>query len=181
MCFTLGMKCSSCKQDKPQDAFYKVGRRCRECRVEYQRKWQAESLTPEKAAEYRARFAEKNPGYSTLKRKEWAERNPEKAKEIDRRKYEKRKAAKPPKVERTPLTIAERKQRYYEKYPIKAEARKIYKYALKTGKLVREPCRVCGALEVDGHHEDYYKPLEVVWLCRTHHAQAHKDSKKLDI
>jgi len=134
---------------------------------------------PECKKAYRLEWAAAHPGYFAQKTREWAERNPDKVAENNKRRSEKYHANKPPKIDRTPLTTAERKQRYYEKYPIKAEARKIYKYALKTGKLVKEPCCVCGALEVDGHHEDYYKPLEVVWLCRAHHAETHKTKKNL--
>lgn len=47
--------------------------------------------------------------------------------------------------------------------------------AIESGKLTREPCSVCGATEyVDGHHNDYTKPLDVVWLCRTHHRRLHQ-------
>lgn len=47
------------------------------------------------------------------------------------------------------------------------------RYAIRVGKLVRQPCSVCGAVEVEAHHTDYSKPLEVVWLCHTHHLEAH--------
>jgi hypothetical protein len=47
---------------------------------------------------------------------------------------------------------------------------KRYHYALETGGIVRGPCAVCGIEEgVEGHHEDYSKPLEVKWLCPVHH------------
>ena len=43
--------------------------------------------------------------------------------------------------------------------------------AVRSGKLVRGPCLFCGSAEhVHGHHRDYSKPLDVVWLCaRCHH------------
>lgn len=41
--------------------------------------------------------------------------------------------------------------------------------ALEAGTIVKKPCQVCGNLKVEGHHEDYSKPLEVDWLCRKHH------------
>jgi hypothetical protein len=42
--------------------------------------------------------------------------------------------------------------------------------ALRAGTLKREPCYFCAAEFVHGHHEDYSKPLEVIWLCpRCHH------------
>jgi hypothetical protein len=40
--------------------------------------------------------------------------------------------------------------------------------------LARQPCSVCGAMKVEAHHTDYSKPLEVVWLCKKHHAEAHR-------
>ena len=39
--------------------------------------------------------------------------------------------------------------------------------------LERKPCEVCGAEKVEAHHEDYYKPLDVNWLCKRHHAERH--------
>jgi hypothetical protein len=44
--------------------------------------------------------------------------------------------------------------------------------ALGRGALKREPCEVCGA-RAEAHHDDYSKPLEVRWLCRTHHRRWH--------
>src|SRR6266436_5630179 len=45
---------------------------------------------------------------------------------------------------------------------------------LRNGKLVKEPCEVCGSMmDVQGHHENYFKPLDVHWMCRTHHLQYH--------
>ena len=43
--------------------------------------------------------------------------------------------------------------------------------ALRSGKLVRPSlCEVCGAADrLDAHHEDYSKPLTVVWVCRKCH------------
>lgn len=50
------------------------------------------------------------------------------------------------------------------------------RYAITTGKLVRQPCEECGAEKADAHHDDYAKPLEVRWLCRSHHRQWHVDN-----
>ena len=48
--------------------------------------------------------------------------------------------------------------------------------AVKSGQLKRGACEVCGTTEnVDGHHEDYSKALEVNWLCKKDHAQRHKE------
>jgi hypothetical protein len=45
------------------------------------------------------------------------------------------------------------------------------------GELVRQPCCRCGAEKTVAHHEDYGKPLEVVWLCQPCHKQRHKELK----
>lgn len=56
----------------------------------------------------------------------------------------------------------------------KSAARRKVRTELKQGRLVKQPCVVCGDAEVEAHHEDYAKPLEVVWLCRDHHAWVHR-------
>jgi len=153
--------CTTCKTRKDKSEFYGRSKRCRECARAYQAEW-----------------VKQNPGYMTQKRKEWALRNPEKAKEIDRQKYLRRKAKQPPKEPRVKLTASEKKRRHFEKHPIRSAAMKIYKYAIKRGTLVRGPCTVCGATEnIDGHHTDYTKPLDVVWLCKPHHREAHRQMK----
>jgi len=48
-----------------------------------------------------------------------------------------------------------------------------YNKALRDGSLVRQPCEVCGTKEVHGHHSDYSKPLDVIWLCSKHHGEEH--------
>ena len=50
----------------------------------------------------------------------------------------------------------------------RANARSYLAVYLKRGKVMRFPCEVCGALEVEAHHVDYDRPLDVVWLCRLH-------------
>jgi hypothetical protein len=56
---------------------------------------------------------------------------------------------------------------------IKIKARSAVFNALKAGRLVRNPCKVCGDVKSEAHHEDYSNPLEVEWLCRWHHAERH--------
>ncbi len=46
-------------------------------------------------------------------------------------------------------------------------------YAIKTGKLKKQNCEVCGN-NAESHHEDYSKPLEVRWLCHKHHMERHR-------
>ncbi len=52
---------------------------------------------------------------------------------------------------------------------LKANCRSYLNVYLKRGKIIKEPCLICGSENVEAHHEDYNKPLEVIWLCREHH------------
>lgn len=50
--------------------------------------------------------------------------------------------------------------------------------AIRSGDLVRHPCSRCGEKKSVAHHEDYDKPLEVMWLCQPCHKQRHKELKE---
>jgi hypothetical protein len=58
--------------------------------------------------------------------------------------------------------------------PEKHTARQKATRAIRKGTLVRCPCEVCGSSAVEAHHCDYLKPLDVMWLCRKHHALWHQ-------
>ena len=61
-----------------------------------------------------------------------------------------------------------------KRYPEKIRAREILQYNIKVGNIVRKPCEICGNINSHGHHEDYSKPLDVMWLCKVHHDKVHK-------
>ena len=50
--------------------------------------------------------------------------------------------------------------------------------AIRNGELVRQPCCRCGQEKSVAHHEDYDKPLDVMWLCQPCHKQRHKELKE---
>lgn len=141
------LTCTGCNLRLSADDFYPSNsNRCKLCLREYGRKYRAGIAVLVAAskpadwkrktldrAEYMRKWHADRPGYQTAKKRDWYERNPD-----------------------------------------RARARRLYRSALKAGKLVCQPCEVCGAAEVDGHHEDYSKPLEVVWLCRQHHLEVHQ-------
>jgi hypothetical protein len=55
-------------------------------------------------------------------------------------------------------------------HPEKRRARDAVNNALRSGKLVRLPCKKCGATyKIEAHHWDYSKPLDVLWYCTEHH------------
>jgi hypothetical protein len=78
------------------------------------------------------------------------------------------------KPKRRPLTGAERWQRDKKKLdPVKRQARIDVSHAIRRGELTKKPCETCGADKAEAHHDDYSKPLEVRWLCKTHHMEHH--------
>jgi len=53
---------------------------------------------------------------------------------------------------------------------LKRKANNLINNEIKAGRLIKQPCEVCGNTEyVEAHHKDYSKPLEVNWLCTKHH------------
>jgi len=65
---------------------------------------------------------------------------------------------------------------YRKTHRPKRQAKDAVRYALKMGRMTKQPCEVCGDTNADAHHDDYAKPLEVRWLCRTHHNQWHAEN-----
>jgi hypothetical protein len=67
-------------------------------------------------------------------------------------------------------------KRLRKKYRILGFAHHKVKYALETGKMEKsydcEMCKTKGTYTV-GHHFDYNKPLEVIWVCRKCHKKIH--------
>ena len=49
----------------------------------------------------------------------------------------------------------------------------------RNGKITQEPCIVCGSLLTEAHHDDYSKPLDVIWLCLKHHIWLHRGLKEM--
>jgi hypothetical protein len=63
-------------------------------------------------------------------------------------------------------------ERWKSQFPERRAAHMQVLYALRTGRLERLPCWVCGS-KAEAHHPDYGSPLDVVWLCPRHHKQLH--------
>ena len=72
------------------------------------------------------------------------------------------------------ISIYEYGKKYRGANPLKISSRKAVYYALSIGRLIKEPCLICGSfVNVEAHHEDYSKWLDVDWLCCQHHKDLH--------
>lgn len=153
--------CYKCRQEKPAVEFTKnktspdgLSIYCRECSREYSRAWRA--AHPGKAWEYV---------------REWRKANPERRREIER-KY------------RSQFTPSERKQREKMRNAVRSTAWRRLREAIEEGRIHKPSrCEDCGVVfpveQIHGHHEDYTKPLNVIWVCRGCH-QARHDAMKAD-
>lgn len=63
------------------------------------------------------------------------------------------------------------------RYPERKAAVVAVGNAIRDGKLIRQPCEKCGE-RAQAHHDDYSKPLEVRWLCPSHHREHHRNHIK---
>jgi hypothetical protein len=73
---------------------------------------------------------------------------------------------------KTPERIAQQTKyaRNYRKN--NPEAYKAHTYlnnAVRDKRIEKKPCCVCGNVDSQAHHEDYSKPLDVIWVCSQHH------------
>ncbi len=118
-------------------------------------KWEKEN--PDKVREIRKRAIKK-----------WSNKNKEKIKDIQKKWIEKNLEKK-----RAYSRLGAKKAR--EKFPEKNAARKMVSGALTLGILIRPlNCSKClKECKPEGHHPDYSKPLEVIWLCRQCHNKEH--------
>ncbi len=66
---------------------------------------------------------------------------------------------------------------YNRKHYKKRKARVDLLNAVRDGRVKKEVCSVCGNEKSEGHHTDYNKPFVVVWLCKKHHKEAHREAQ----
>lgn len=143
-------RCSKCGIEKALSEFYKDSRT--PSGLHY---WCKECMRL-----YRRAWHRKHPDAINARVRARREANPEKRREQARRSY------------RRNLDVARVSQRGYRK---RHKERGLAHAAVQSSKLLRQACEICGATEgVHAHHADYSKPLEVRWLCATHHQRLHR-------
>lgn len=99
------------------------------------------------------------------------------------RSYDRKRASRPDRVaarkayQNTPegkLAVLRAKKRWEVANAIRRKASLAVNNAIRDGRLQKQPCFVCGSLNVHGHHASYDLPLVVTWLCPKHHKGAHR-------
>lgn len=71
---------------------------------------------------------------------------------------------------------ADHLRKYRQMYPVKYKAHTMVNNAIRDKKLFKEPCEVCNNMKTEAHHDDYAKPLNVRWLCSSHHKLWHVEN-----
>ena len=152
--------CSKCGEEKALDLFARHAlsakgrtRDCKQCR----------------STEYKLYKREKKE-YIKARNKAYYEKNKER---LCAYKKQKRKDVGLEKTESRRLSRLKYTRTMRALYPEKFKARSAIKRAIRSGKIKRLPCEICGDKNTHGHHEDYSKPMEVKWLCPLHHRIAH--------
>lgn len=78
------------------------------------------------------------------------------------------------------VSTGERQKRNRIKHPEKFKARCILNNAVVSGKISKpDKCSLCLKCfdRIEGHHQDYSKPLDVIWFCKACHTQEHINEK----
>ncbi len=83
--------------------------------------------------------------------------------------------------ERNPGLAREKDRRNHIKYRHQRICNSKVKTALDSGKIVKpKRCQKCKKIDIiQGHHEDYTKPFDIIWLCKDCHYGVHHKREKL--
>lgn len=171
--------CTKCNLELPDSEFSMIlsrgkrrqNSRCKKC-----------------VAEYKRQHYERNKQKYKDKAKQWREENPEKYRDyladyyqrnaenlrIKHREYQDQ-----PHVKEA-IAARFRDYRKDEEFRKKERARGMVNKRLLSGKIVKpNKCEVCCSEGyVEAHHEDYDKPLEVVWVCKKCHENIHHSNER---
>lgn len=77
--------------------------------------------------------------------------------------------------------VKEHNKRYYNKNIEKYRSHSIVKYAISIERIEKPSnCSICGVSDtvIHGHHPDYNKPLNVMWVCPSCHGMIHREIRE---
>ena len=179
-------QCGCCKEWKELDEFGKCSRNkdglrhsCKACISEQQKKYISKNRDKVRA-KYRRRYLRKNASkiaYRNAHREERQKEAKERSRKRNRDRYQKNADKLRVKMREYRLKNADKYKEYRtnwrKKNKAKIEAHDKLNNAIRCGLVIRKPCIICGDPKSHGHHEDYSKPLDVIWLCCMHHNKLH--------
>ncbi len=144
-------------------------------------------------------YNKKNRDKCADKLRKWREKNPEKSKEYGKKGSIKNRdkiiARRRTKESREKMRILvnewnkkniekvrETRKKAKKKNREKNKARLMIMNEIRRGRMTRPiACQIClKECKPDGHHTDYSKPLEVMWLCKVCHAHKHNKLKDIE-
>jgi hypothetical protein len=161
--------CTKCNKVLPETYFHKKGKKlrsaCKEC-TNAQNRARHEISKDDKNAKARAFYQKHKNRFKARSRKY---RQTDAGQESLRKCREKFMS-----TEHGKESVRQSIKKYSDNNKEKRRCHWRVKAALKSGKIVRRPCCVCGNVKVHAHHPDYTKPLYVIWLCRKHHCEEHR-------
>tara|TARA_Y100001938_G_scaffold130564_1_gene186665 strand:+ start:674 stop:1096 length:423 start_codon:yes stop_codon:yes gene_type:complete len=65
-----------------------------------------------------------------------------------------------------------------KKFAKERKCRQVFWNRYRAGVIKKKPCEVCGTEErVEAHHPNYNEPLNVMWLCASHHKEWHRENE----
>jgi hypothetical protein len=152
--------CISCGKTKKIDDFYKHNQmrdghlnKCIDCVVEYQRERRVKNLDKIRAYDRNRKNKKDRTDMQKLRKEQLKIQNPDLYAEKER----------------------DRTKKYRDKHKEKYRAHYLVaKYVLKGILVNPRLCQKCGSKgRVEAHHDDYSKPLDVLWLCPPCHALRH--------
>ncbi len=165
-------ECNKCKEWKMLTEFvkhkgYKDGiySQCKSCTYALEKAWRQKNQDKKNAI--RTIYRENNRERIRIQDQENYKKNPEKFQDsakVRMKKY---------------LSGKGKETRELNKIlnPEKHEARKIMTAAVRSKKIIKpKSCTMCNTEvnRIEGHHEDYLKPLEIIWLCCKCHRSLHR-------
>lgn len=176
--------CKKCKKEKPLNEFYEIWNKqqqkyyyrkvCKECEIKDSKKYY--SKHKKEIQQYREEHRTERNEKSKLYRNSHKEEISKKAKIYYKSHKEKilKRSKKYNQTEKGRIVQKKQTKKYRKNNPLKYKAHRVLNSAIKIGEIIRQPCEICGNPKSEGHHEDYSKPLEVIWLCRKCHRKLHK-------
>ena len=166
--------CTKCQREKDVEQFSLIisrgkrclSARCKDCVSEYKREHYLKNRDKylDKAKAQRERDPE---GYKAYMREYHADHS-EELKQKHKEYMSNEKA-------RELRNLTGKRYRETSEGKFKERVRHKVLYALQKGYLKKpDKCSICGvSVKVEAHHEDYNKPLEVIWLCKSCHENIH--------